>query len=95
VVRVVHNNDEVSYDDDVLLQRRMRVASSGGLVTGGPPLVAITPRLDSSVAARASMPRGSGGSSSIDDVVAETRAIAEKEDADAAVAKKAVMTWRW
>jgi hypothetical protein len=36
VVRVVHNDDEVSYDDDVPLQRRMRAASIDGSVIDGP-----------------------------------------------------------
>jgi hypothetical protein len=69
VLRVVHRDDEVSSDDDVPLQRRMRAPNSGRSVASGPPLVSTAPRLDSSAAG---------------DAVTATRAAVEKEAADAA-----------
>jgi hypothetical protein len=90
VVQVIHSDDEVSSDNDVPLQRRMRVAGSGGSATDGPLLVVTTSRSDSSVATREMVPAGSDGSSAAGDVVAATRAATEKETADAAAAKKAV-----
>jgi hypothetical protein len=58
VVRVIHIDDEVSSDDDVPLQRRMRVADSGGSAVDKPQLAATVPRPDSSTMMRATMPGG-------------------------------------
>jgi hypothetical protein len=43
VVRVIHSDGEVSSDNDVPLQRQMRVAGSGGSAAGGPPWVSTAP----------------------------------------------------
>jgi hypothetical protein len=45
VVRVIYSDDEVSSDDDVPLQRWMRVRGRGKSTVGGPPPAAPTLRL--------------------------------------------------
>jgi hypothetical protein len=84
VVLVVHSDDEVSSDDDVPLQRRMRARGQGKSTTYGPPLVAPAPRPTSSAAARAMVPGGPAG-----DAMVVTRATVAKEVVDAAVAREA------
>jgi hypothetical protein len=39
VVRTIHSDDEVLFDDDISLQRRLRAFSSIGSVAGMPPVV--------------------------------------------------------
>jgi hypothetical protein len=89
VVRVIHNDDDVSFDDDVPLQRRRRVTSHDGSAAGGPPLTATIPRPDSSVAVWVMASGRSSGNSATNDAAKATRATSEKEDADAATAKMA------
>jgi hypothetical protein len=90
VVRVVHINDKVSSDDDVPLQRWMRAPNSSRSVASVAPLAGsnytVANLISSSMGNRA---WGSGGSSTVDNTVAATRAAVEKVVAHAAAAKKA------
>jgi hypothetical protein len=61
VVRFVCNDDEISSDDDVPLQKQMRLCGQGRSMAGGPPLATHVPRPASSAVARATMPGGSSG----------------------------------
>jgi hypothetical protein len=79
----------VCSDDDVPLQRRMRAHDRGRSTTGRPPPAALTLRPASSAVARATVPRGSSGSSAVGNTTVATRATAAKEAMDTVAAKEA------